>query len=78
MVPVEELLMLDMIDKKVAQINEFRKKFFLGVWSIYMRNWLSHRLFWLSDHIKNDIKWIEISGIKYYYFNLPIKTLTCL
>ena len=31
-----------------------------------------------GGHTKDDTKWIEVSGVKYYYFNLPIKTLTCL
>ena len=31
-----------------------------------------------NDHTKDDIKWIEMSDVKYYYFNLPIKTLICL
>ena len=31
-----------------------------------------------GSHTKDDIKWIKVSGVKYYYFNLHIKTLTCL
>ena len=36
MAPVEEPSTLDMIDKRVARIDEFRKNFFWGVWSIYI------------------------------------------